>query len=150
MKSSSAMTWRMGAAALCLAGWMVCTPVWAAATIDCRLHFQLTGWSAIYKRAEGSGTIRCYNGQTMRVHIRAQGGGLTFGKTEIDDGEGRFTGVKDIHEVLGDYVSAEAHAGAEVSEDSQVLTKGNVSLALSGQGRGWNLGIAFGAFVLEP
>jgi hypothetical protein len=30
------------------------------------------------------------------------------------------------------------------------LTKGNVSLALSGKGRGWNIGIAFGAFIIEP
>jgi hypothetical protein len=139
-----------GAVLLCLAGLGVAAPAQAAGDIDCRMQFQLSGWSAFYKRAEGSGTIRCYNGQTMHVHIRAEGGGLTFGKTEIDDGEGRFTGVYDIHEVLGHYASAEAHAGAQVSADSQVLTKGNVSLALSGKGRGWNLGIAFGAFIIEP
>jgi hypothetical protein len=149
MKTTTAMTW-MGAALLCLAGLSGSAPAHAGGDIDCRLQFQLSGWSAFYKSAQGSGTIRCYNGQTMHVHIRAQGGGLTFGKTEIDDGEGRFTGVYDIHEVLGHYASAEAHAGAQVSADSQVLTKGNVSLALSGKGRGWNIGIAFGAFILEP
>jgi hypothetical protein len=149
MKTTAAMTW-MVAALLCLAGLGTSTPVQAASDVDCRMQFQLTGWSAFYKRAEGTGTIRCYNGQTMHVHIRAEGGGLTFGKTEVDDGEGRFTGVYDIHEVLGHYASAEAHAGAQVSEDSQILTKGNVSLALSGKGRGWNIGIAFGAFTIEP
>lgn len=149
MRKTATTTW-VGAAWLCLAAWGVAAPAHAGGGIDCRLQFQLSGWSAFYKRAEGSGTIRCYNGQTMHVHIRAEGGGLTFGKTEIDDGEGRFTGVDDIHEVLGHYASAEAHAGAQVSADSQILTKGNVSLALSGKGRGWNLGIAFGAFILEP
>jgi hypothetical protein len=149
MKTLGAITW-VSAALLCLAGLGAAAPAHAAGTIDCRLHFQLSGWSAFYKRADGSGTIRCYNGQTMQVHIHAQGGGLTFGKTEVDDGEGRFTGVHDIHEVLGDYASAEAHAGAQVSEDTQILTKGNVSLALSGKGKGWNLGIALGAFIIEP
>jgi hypothetical protein len=149
MKTTAATTW-VGAALLSLAALGTSAPAHAASDVDCRMQFQLTGWSAFYKRAEGTGTIRCYNGQTMHVHIRAEGGGLTFGKTEVDDGEGRFTGVYDIHEVLGHYASAEAHAGAQVSADSQILTKGNVSLALSGKGRGWNIGIAFGAFIIEP
>jgi hypothetical protein len=122
----------------------------AAQEIHCKLQFQLSGWSAFYKRAEGSGTVSCDNGQSMNVHIRAEGGGLTFGKTEIDDGHGEFSGVYDIHNVLGHYGGAEAHAGAQASASSQVVTKGNVSLALSGKGRGWNLGVAFGAFILEP
>lgn len=45
---------------------------------------------------------------------------------------------------------ARAHAGAEKSADAQVVTKGSVSLALSGKGRSWNLGVAFGAFIIEP
>jgi hypothetical protein len=149
MKTTGAMTW-LGAAMLCFGALSAAAPAHAAADIDCRMHFQLSGWSAFYKRAEGSGTIRCNNGQTMNVHIRAEGGGLTFGKTVIDDGQGRFTGVYDIRETLGHYGGAEAHAGAQVSADSQVVTKGNVTLALSGKGRGWNLGIAFGAFIIEP
>jgi hypothetical protein len=141
-----------GAAPLLLVlGWLAApAPVQAAQEIHCTLHFQLTGWSAFYKRAEGSGTVSCDNGQHLNVHIRAEGGGLTFGKTEVDDGHGEFTGVYDIHNVLGHYGGAEAHAGAQASADSQVVTKGKVSLALSGKGRGWNLGVAFGAFILEP
>ena len=79
-----------------------------------------------------------------------KGGGLTFGKTRIDHGVGKFTGVENIREILGHYANAEAHAGAEKSADAQVVTKGNVSLALSGKGRGWNLGVAFGAVIIEP
>ncbi|MBE1159069.1 hypothetical protein IGX34_01655 [Dyella sp. 7MK23] len=143
------MKW-MTAALLALGGFNTAMPARAAQDLDCKLSFQLSGWSAFYKRAEGSGTVTCNNGQSMPVHIRAEGGGLTFGKTQVDDGHGNFTGVYDIHDVLGHYGGAEAHAGAQTSADSQVVTKGSVSLALSGKGRGWNLGIAFGAFILEP
>jgi hypothetical protein len=85
----------------------------------------------------------------MHVRLRAKGGGLTFGKTEVDHGIGRFTGVDSIADIKGHYANAEAHAGAEKSADAQVVTKGSVSLALSGKGRGWNLGVAFGAFIIE-
>jgi len=140
-----------GAALLLCMSWLgMPAPARAAPDINCKLHFQLSGWSAFYKRAEGSGTVTCDNGQSMPVHIRAEGGGLTFGKTEVDNGHGEFSGVYDIHQVLGHYGGAEAHAGAQESADSQVVTKGNVSLALSGKGRGWNLGVAFGAFIIEP
>ena len=135
--------------ALGLAWLALSTPVRAAEDIHCKMQFRLSGWSAFYKRAEGNGTVTCDNGQSMQVHLRAEGGGLTFGKTEIDDGRGNFTGVYDIHEVLGHYGGAEAHAGAQASANSQVVTKGNVSLALTGKGRGWNLGVAFGAFIIE-
>ena len=61
----------------------------AARDIDCKMSFQLSGWSAFYKTATGSGLIRCNNGQTMRVHLSAKGGGITFGKTEVNDGSRR-------------------------------------------------------------
>ena len=149
MKTTRTMKW-VGAAVLCFGGLGSMTSAHAGPHIDCRMHFQLSGWSVFYKTATGSGTVTCNNGQSMHVHIRAKGGGLTFGKTEVDDGRGSFTGVYNIHEVLGHYATAEAHAGAQASADSQVLTKGNVGLALSGRGRGWNIGIAFGAFIIEP
>jgi hypothetical protein len=114
------------------------------------MSFQLSGWSVFYKTASGSGTVRCSNGQSLHVKLRAKGGGLTFGKTRITDGIGKFSGISNVREVLGHYANAEAHAGAEdKAADAQVLTKGNVSLALSGKGSGWNLGVAFGAFIIE-
>ncbi len=115
----------------------------------CRMTFSLSGWSVFYKTSTGTGNIRCDNGQTMRVKLRAKGGGLTFGKTRVNNGIGAFSGVNDIEDVLGHYGAAEAHAGADKSAYAQALTKGNVSLALSGKGKGWNLGIAFGAFIIE-
>lgn len=120
-----------------------------AGDISCKMSFQLSGWSVFYKTASGSGTVRCSNGQSLHVKLRAKGGGLTFGKTKITDGVGKFSGVSNVRDVLGHYANAEAHAGAEKSAAAQVLTKGNVSLALSGKGEGWNLGVAFGAFIIE-
>ena len=120
-----------------------------AAEVDCEMRFSMKGWSAFYKTAKGSGTIRCNNGQTMRVTLRAKGGGVTFGKSAIENGVGEFSGVHGIGEIPGTYVAAEAHAGAAKSSKAQVMTKGEVSLALSGTGRGWDLGVAFGKFVIE-
>lgn len=130
-------------------GTLGCMPA-QAADAACRLSFQLSGWSVFYQTATGSGVVRCSNGQSMSVHLRVKGGGLTFGKTHITDGHGRFTGVYNVQEVLGHYASAEAHAGADRdAAKAQVMTKGNVSLALTGKGSGWNLGVAFGAFIIE-
>ncbi len=120
----------------------------AAAEADCTMSFQLKGWSAFYKTAKGSGTIRCNNGQTLRVSLVAKGGGITFGKSSITDGRGEFSGIDNISEVLGTYVASEAHAGAAKSAKASAMTKGNVSLALAGKGKGWDLGVAFGKFVI--
>jgi hypothetical protein len=119
------------------------------ADVDCELSFTMKGWSAFYKTASGNGTIKCSNGQSMNVKLVAKGGGLTVGKSSIEDGRGEFSDVKNIQEVLGSYVSAEAHAGAVKSAKAQVMTKGEVSLALSGKGRGWDLGIAFGKLTIS-
>jgi hypothetical protein len=140
---------RMGAAAALLGGLALAPNAAHAREISCKMTFSLAGWSVFYKTASGSGTVHCSNGQSMHVKLRAKGGGLTFGKTRIDNGIGKFTGVYDIHEVLGHYANAEAHAGAVKSAGAQALTKGNVGLALSGKGEGWNLGVAFGAFIIE-
>ncbi|KGQ17910.1 hypothetical protein LF41_1764 [Lysobacter dokdonensis DS-58] len=116
---------------------------------DCKLKFNLAGWSAFYKTASGNGTITCDNGQKMAVHIEAKGGGLTFGKSKIENGTGEFSGVRDIKELLGSYAQAEAHAGASKSSKASAMTKGEVSLALAGTGQGWDLGVAFGKFTIS-
>ena len=54
-----------------------------------------------------------------------------------------------MQELLGSYVAAEAHAGAVKASKAQVMTKGEVSLALSGTGRVWDLGIAFGKLTIS-
>jgi hypothetical protein len=131
-----------------LAGLALFTPA-KAADIDCEMRFSMSGWSAFYKTASGSGTIKCNNGKSMTVKVRAKGGGITFGKSTIENGIGEFSGVRSIDEVLGTYVAGEAHAGAAKSAGAQVMTKGDVNLALSGKGRGWDVGIAFGKFIIS-
>lgn len=121
----------------------------AAADVRCEMRFNMSGWSAFYKRSSGSGTITCNNGQTLRVSLEARGGGISFGKSTIENGVGEFSPVGDISELLGAYGSAEAHAGVGASAKGQVVTKGSVSLALSGTGRGVDLGVAFGNFVIR-
>ena len=114
------------------------------AKVKCEMSFSMKGWSAFYKTSSGTGTIKCSNGQSASVKLSAKGGGLTVGKSSIEDGHGEFSAVHSIDEVIGTYASAEAHAGAVKSAGAQAMTKGEVSLALSGKGRGWDLGIAFG------
>lgn len=115
----------------------------------CHLTFSLQGWSVFYSSSSGSGEITCANGQSAHVSIRAKGGGLTVGKKDITNGKGDFSDVAGIEQVFGKYASAEADAGAGKSAQAQVVTKGPVSLALSGTGEGVNLGVSFGEFVIE-
>lgn len=121
----------------------------AAGNIDCELRYNLTGWSAFYKTSSGTGTITCENGASIPVKITAKGGGLTVGRTTITDGRGRFTGAYSLNDLLGTYAAAEVHASASRATDAQAMTKGDISLALAGTGRGWSLGIGFGKFVIE-
>lgn len=138
------------AAALAVASMAAVRPAHAeGANLDCKLRFSMTGWAAIYKRAEGKGTVYCENGQSMNVKITAKGGGLTVGKSHIDNGTGRFTDVHKIADVLGTYAQGDASAGLGKSGTAQVLTKGTVSLALAGAGEGVDLGVSFGGFTLE-
>ena len=120
-----------------------------AAELDCKMKFSLTGWSIIYKHAEGSGVITCADGATMPVKISAKGGGLTVGKSHVDNGTGKFTDVHRIEDVLGTYAQGDASIGAGKSGTAQVLTKGTVSLALAGAGEGVDIGGSFGGFTFE-
>ena len=120
-----------------------------AAETKCTMHFSIRGWSAFYETSSGSATITCDNGQSAKVLISTKGGGLTVGKSSLE-GTGTFSGVSDISELYGSYAKAGAHAGAVKSSGAQVLTKGEVSLALAGTGKGIDLGIAFGNFTIKP
>ena len=136
--------------ALALVGCFTLGGTAQAAAVDCKLKFTMSGWSVFYKRADGTGTVTCNNGQSMAVKLSARGGGLSAGKSTIRDGVGEFSGVQSIDDVIGSYASAEAHAGAVKSSKAQVVTKGEISLSLAGTGDGWDLGIAFGKFTIKP
>jgi hypothetical protein len=117
--------------------------------LDCEMKFNLTGWSAIYKHAEGSGMITCNNGKSYPVNIVAHGGGLTVGKYKVENGTGKFSDVYTPADLFGDYAQGEANAGLVKSGTAQVLTKGTASLALAASGEGVNLGISFGKFTIS-
>lgn len=118
------------------------------AQMKCRLKYSLAGWSAGYSTATGAGTITCDDGNSVRVTLKATGGGLTAGRSKIVNGSGTFSEVADVAELFGSYASAEVHAGVVGSSAAQVVTKGTVSLAFSGTGKGIDLGVAFGQFVI--
>lgn len=118
-------------------------------TAKCYMDFNLKGWSVFYKTAEGNGRVTCSNGQHANVKINVTGGGLTFGKMEILEGKGTFSEVLNIDEIFGGYIAAEAHAGAVKSAQASVYTKGEISLALTGSGRGINIGIDFGKLEIS-
>jgi hypothetical protein len=118
--------------------------------ISCHLTYSMSGWSFIYKTSNGTGTITCNNGESAEVSLRARGGGLSVGKSNIIDGRGKFSEVTSISELYGGYAAAEAHAGATKSAAAQAMTKGEVSLSLRGTGQGFDLGVAFGSFRINP
>lgn len=135
-------------ASVCAAG-LSAAPAQAAADLDCKLDYNLTGWSLIYKHTTGTGMVRCDNGSVMPVKVSAKAVGLTAGKWHIDNGNGKFSDVHTITDVLGRYAQASANAGVVKSGEAQVLTKGPVSLALAGGGEGMNIGVDIGAFTIE-
>ncbi len=122
----------------------------AAGDLTCNMSFSMSGWSVFYKTANGSGVVTCNNGQSMKVKLTSIGGGLTVGISSIDDGHGQFSGVRQISDVIGSYAAGTAHAGAINSSSATAVTKGEVSLALSGTGRGWNVGVDFSKFTIKP
>jgi hypothetical protein len=138
-------------AAVLSLGLLLLSSTLASATGEtkCEMKFSLKGWSAIYKTAKGEGTIQCDNGESMAVSIKVTGGGLTFGKSETKNGVGKFTEVAKIDDLLGSYAAAQAEAGAVKSAEAQALTKGEVSLALSGTGSGWDLGVSGAKFTIK-
>ena len=77
------------------------TPAQAAANVKCTMSFQMKGWSAFYKTASGTGTVKCDNGQSAKVKLNAKGGGLTVGKSSIEEGHGEFSSVTGIAEASG-------------------------------------------------
>ncbi|MBS2029311.1 MAG: hypothetical protein JST54_15525 [Deltaproteobacteria bacterium] len=133
-----------------LTSWLPGSAQAATPDLTCKMHFNLHGWSAIYKTSSGTGTVKCSDGETAKVKLSQKGGGLTAGKSSIENGVGTFSGVKSLNDVFGSYASANAEAGAVKGAGAQALTKGEVNLALSGTGSGINLGVSGSSFSIEP
>jgi hypothetical protein len=116
---------------------------------NCDMTYSLKGWSAVYKTAKGEGMITCKSGETAQVEISVKGGGLTFGKSEIYNGKAEISGVNSINDIFGSYATASAHAGVVKEGAVEVMTKGDVSLALAGSGEGVDVGIDFSKFTIS-
>jgi hypothetical protein len=116
---------------------------------SCTMTYKLSGWSFVYKQYGGTGNITCSNGQQAHVKLASKSVGFTIGRSEID-GFGTFTDVKDINEIYGVFVALEGHAGANKSADGQVLTRGIISLTMSGLGRGFDIGVTLGGLRISP
>lgn len=124
------------------------TEAHAGQALTCKLRFDLSSWSLIYKHVSGKGVVTCDNGQSMKVKLEARGGGLSVGRSEITDGNGDFTALHSIDDVPGTYADVNAHTAIK-SGDAQVLTKGEVSLAIAGVGHGVEMGITVGELVIS-
>ena len=116
----------------------------------CQMVFNIKGWSFVVKSSSGEGTITCDNGQKADVKLTSLGGGFTIGKSELIGAKGVFTEVSDIKDLYGTFAEAEGHAGATESGSASVLTKGEVSLAITGKGKGIDIGVTLGGFTIEP
>jgi hypothetical protein len=121
----------------------------AADLVQCTMTFDLSGWSFGIKSTKGEGKVTCSNDQSADVKISSGGAGLTVGKSDIVDGNGTFSDVKDISEIFGTYVALEGGISATKGGGGQVMTKGEISLAISGSGRGWEAGASLGGFTIE-
>ena len=126
------------------------TAVASAELTSCKMTFNLSGWSLVYKRMKGEGKVTCSNGQRASVLIESHGGGFTAGKSDILDGQGTFSEVKDISEIYGTYAEASAAGSATKGGAAQVMTKGEISLAIAGSGRGWDVGVVLGGLTIKP
>jgi len=131
------------AAAVCLAA-----PA-EAQLAKCKMTFNMSGWSLAVKQMKGKGTVTCSNGQSASVAIEANGIGFTIGKSDIVNGTGTFSEVKDISEIFGTYAQLEARGTATKGGAAQVMTKGEISLALSGEGRGWEAGVSLSGLTIK-
>lgn len=121
----------------------------AESMTSCTMTYKLSGWSLVYKQYDGIGNISCGNGQRAQVALASKSIGFTIGKSEIE-GTGVFSEVKNLNEIYGSFAALEGHAGATKSIDGQVLTRGEISLALSGKGRGIDIGVTLGALKISP
>ena len=114
----------------------------------CSMTYKLEGFSLAYRQYDGFGEVTCVNGQKASVKLSSKSIGFTIGYSSIE-GEGYFTEVKSIDEILGNYISLGNHFGINRSIDRQVLTSGEISLVLIGRGHGYDIGFTIGDLSIK-
>lgn len=117
--------------------------------LECRLSFTVRQWSPQQAAATGAGMVTCTNGSAMLVIVSARGPGIAAGRWDITDGRGTFAHVARIEDIPGSYAAIEGDIGVSAAGTVQALTKGGVSLRLSGKGRGFSAGIAIRDFSIS-
>jgi hypothetical protein len=115
--------------------------------ISCEMEFSMKGWAAIYRTAQGSGTITCSNGEKMDVVLDSSGVGVAAGKGEVTGARGVFSPVEHTEELFGNYIGRSAAAAAGDANVASAFVKGDVSLAVYGQGKG--IGLAKSGAILN-
>lgn len=121
--------------AFCLAGAaLVQMP---AAPRGCELAFSSRSWWPLYRGFTGDGTVRCHDGRSVRVHVIAQGHGLSIDHWKIEHANGRYSQLTSMDDALGHYVRT--RDGARLVKDGRgdAPESARPHLALVGRGVGF-------------
>lgn len=116
---------------------------------ECDLKYTMKGWSAFYKTYKGTGTVNCPSGISAQVNLSLQGGGFTFGASEITEGKGKIRGVTKIDDIYGGAFALGGHAGFNKSIEGRWIPRGARTVTLSGKGKGYDLGWSMGSFKIS-
>lgn len=116
-------------------------PAWAQEPVApraCELTFASTTWWPLYRGFTGEGTIRCRDGRSLRVHVVAQGHGLSIDHWRIAHGTGRYSQLASMDDALGHFVRTRDRT--HLVRDGRATAPENVRprLALAGQGQGFD------------
>ena len=107
-------------------------------SLDCTIRFELSGWSAIYERVDGTGTLNCTDGTTMPVDVYARGPRLTAGRLQMRVAKGKLEAVQRLSDVWGTYTQEDVYDDPPDVVSSKSLSNGKVSISIGTVG---NLGI---------
>lgn len=103
----------------------------------CELAFASTQWWPLYRGFTGEGTIRCRDGRSLRVHVVAQGRGLSIDHWMIAHGTGRYSQLASMDDALGHFVRT--RDGARLVKNGRAIAAESARphLALAGRGNGF-------------
>lgn len=130
---------------------IMASPIFRAAEghLDCTLRFTARQWSPLRGAVTGTGMLMCTDGSAVPVIVDASGPGITAERWNITDGWGVFDHVTRMEDALGRYTAIEGDIGVSAAGTVQTLTKGKLSLGLSGKGKGFVAGIAIRNFSIS-
>lgn len=121
--------------AFCLAGPAIAqSPV---APHACELTFSSSNWWPLYRGFTGDGTVHCRDGLDLRVHVIAQGHGLSIDHWKIRHATGRYSQLGGAGGVLGHYVRTRDGTRLVRNGRSGGPEAARPHLALDGRGDGF-------------